>query len=135
MNVTNLESVIFGVDDLESCRRFWTDFGLTESELNGAPCFTCQDGSGVVLRRIDDPGLPAAVEPGATLREAVFGVRSSADLDAIAAELDKDRPVSVDTEGTVHAVDPLGFPIAFRVSRRKNVAAPPLKVDVSMTEP
>ena len=127
MNVTNLESVIFGVEDVESCRRFWTDFGLTESTRDGVPCFSCRDGSGVVLRSVDDASLPPAIEPGATLRETVFGVRASEDLDAIAAELDKDQPVAVDAHGTVHAIDPLGFPIAFRVSRRENVAAPPLR--------
>ncbi len=31
MNVTNLDSVTFGVTDLDACKRFWTDFGLAES--------------------------------------------------------------------------------------------------------
>ena len=31
MNVTNLDSVTFGIADFAACRRFWTDFGLTES--------------------------------------------------------------------------------------------------------
>jgi catechol 2,3-dioxygenase-like lactoylglutathione lyase family enzyme len=126
MNVTNLESVIFGVDDFDTCRRFWTDFGLEESVRDGAVCFDCRDGSGVVLRDIDDPNLPPPVEPGPTLREALFGVRSPADLEAIAAELKRDRAVRIDDDGTVHAIDPLGFPIAFRVSRRRNVAGPTL---------
>ena len=33
----------------------------------------------------------------------------------------------VDADGTVHAADPLGFGIAFRVAQRKPVAAPELK--------
>lgn len=124
MNVTNLDSLVFGIEDFDSCRRFWRDFGLTESVDEGSVSFSAQDGSGVVLRRMDDAQLPAAVEPGATLRETIFGVRAQSDLDAIAAELDRDRPVTVDRDGTVHAIDPLGFAIAFRVSRRKSVAAP-----------
>ena len=127
MWVTNLETVTFGAGDIESCRRFWTDFGLAESREHGAVHFRAQNGTGVVLRAPDDPALPAAMEPGATLRETTFGVRSEAALRAIAAELGKDREVRADADGTIHAVDPLGFAIAFRVARRTPVAAAPLK--------
>ena len=127
MNVTNLDSATFGVNDLETCRRFWKDFGLVESSAEGATVFTCQNGSTVVLRRADDPKLPDPIEPGATQREATFGVASQKDLDAIAAELERDRPVRVDADGTLHARDPLGFAIAFRIARRKPIVAPELK--------
>ena len=128
MNVTNLDSVVFGINDFAACRRFWTDFGLTESSTaDGATVFSCQNGSTVVLRGADDPNLPQPIEPGATQREAVFGVQSAADLTAIANELERDRPIRVDADGAVHATDPLGFGIAFRVARRKPVAAPELK--------
>ncbi len=131
MNITNLDSVTFGITDFDACRRFWTDFGLTESTAeDGATVFSCQNGSSVVLRSVDDPKLPPPNEPGATQREAVFGVKSAADLDAIAAELERDRPVRVDTDGTVHARDPLGFGIAFRVAQRKLITAPELKFNI-----
>ena len=52
MNVTNLDSATFGVTDLATCRRFWTDFGLVESSVDGATIFTCQNGATVVLRDI-----------------------------------------------------------------------------------
>jgi catechol 2,3-dioxygenase-like lactoylglutathione lyase family enzyme len=122
-----LDSATFGVTDLAACRRFWTDFGLVEGSADGATIFSCRNGSTVVLLRADDPALPDPIEPGATQREATFGVKSSADLDAIVNELDRDRPVRVDADGTVHARDPLGFAIAFRVARRKPVVAPELK--------
>ena len=127
MAITNLESVTFGVTDLPVCRRFWSDFGLLESGDDDAISFACQDGSSVELRKSDDPRLPPALEPGATLREATFGVRAAADLRAIAAELGKDRDVVEDADGTLHAIDPLGFPIAFRMARRRAVAAPELR--------
>ena len=130
MNVTNLDSATFGVTDLATCRRFWTDFGLVESHVDGATIFTCQNGSTVVLRSADDPQLPDPIEPGATQREATFGVKSQADLDAIAAELERDQPVKIDDDGTVHARDPLGFAIAFRIARRKPVLAPELKFNI-----
>ena len=128
MNVTNLDSVTFGITDFAACRRFWTDFGLKESTADdGAIVFSCKNGSSVVLRDVNDPKLPVPNEPGATQREAVFGVKSAADLTAIASELERDRPVRVDADGTVHARDPLGFGIAFRIAQRKPVLAPELK--------
>ncbi|HWN40132.1 MAG TPA: VOC family protein, partial [Gammaproteobacteria bacterium] len=128
MNVTNLDSVTFGITDVAACRRFWTDFGLTESAGDdGATVFSCKNSSSVVLRDANDPKLPAPVEPGATQREAIFGVKSAADLTAIASELERDRPVQIDADGTVHARDPLGFGIAFRVAQRKPITAPELK--------
>ena len=130
MPVTNLESVIFGVDDLDTCRRFWTDFGLTESAHDGAVVFSCKNGSSVVLHAASDRRLPEPMAPDATLREAVFGVSSAADLDTLAAELARDREVTQDEDGTIHVRDPLGFPIAFRAARRHPVVAPELKFNI-----
>jgi len=127
MNVTNLDSATFGVTDLAACRRFWTDFGLVETTAEGATIFSCQNGATVVLRGAGDAALPDPMEPGATQREVTFGVKSLADLDAIANELERDRPVRVDADGTVHARDPLGFAVAFRVARAKPVVAPELR--------
>jgi catechol 2,3-dioxygenase-like lactoylglutathione lyase family enzyme len=127
MNVTNLEQVTFGVTDVETCRRFWSDFGLSEARQPAGSVFSCRDGSAVVVRRSDDPDLPPSIETGSTLRETTFGVRGVRDLEGIGAELAKDRDVTEDADGTLHAIDPLGFPIAFRVSRRMPAPAPELK--------
>ena len=136
MNVTNLDSVVFGINDLAACRRFWTDFGLIESTAaDGATVFACKNGSTVVLRSADDPELPQPIEPGATQREAIFGVKSAADLTAIVNELERDRPVRVDADGSVHAVDPLGFGIAFRVAQRKPITAPGAKDSIRRAGP
>jgi len=58
------------------------------------------------------------------VREATFGVEAQQDLDAIAAELERDTEFEIDAEGTLHTRDPLGIPIAFRVSRCRAVTAP-----------
>ena len=88
MNVTNLDSVTFGITDFAACRRFWTDFGLTESAADdGATVFSCKNGSSVVLRDANDPKLPAPVEPGATQREAVFGGEQAVELGTVDGEI------------------------------------------------
>ena len=95
MEITNLEKVTFGVDDLAESERFWTDFGLDREPDGGPDCvrFLAKDGSGVELRASDDTALPPAVEPGPTIREATFGVKSQSALDALAGELTRDRDV------------------------------------------
>ncbi len=117
MNIVGLEGVVFGVEDLERCIAFWDDFGLAKQQADGASVhFSTIDGGSIVVRKIDDPSLPPAAEQGSTAREVVWGVDSPQTLDAIANEIGKDQAITRDDEGGVHAIDPSGFAIAFRVS-------------------
>jgi catechol 2,3-dioxygenase-like lactoylglutathione lyase family enzyme len=125
VNVVSLDSVTYGVEDLASARRFWGDFGLSLKEDSSSRLlFEAQDGSTVQVRLSEDSVLPPPVEKGPGVRESVFGVRSEEDLAAIEAELSKDRALWKDTDGTLHALDPLGLAIAFRVSRCRPVTVP-----------
>jgi catechol 2,3-dioxygenase-like lactoylglutathione lyase family enzyme len=125
MNVTTLDAVTYGVADLAVAKRFWTDFGLElVAENERRLLFQAMDLSNVEVKLASDPSLPPAIEEGPGVRESTFGVRAQEDLDAIAAELARDRKVEVDAEGTLHTLDPLGIPVAFRVSRCKAVTAP-----------
>jgi len=80
--------------------------------------------SAIIIRRPEDPELPAAKGPAPSLRETIYGVASSTDLDAIEDELSRDRVVRRDANGTLHTVDDLGFAIAFQVSWRRRFDAP-----------
>ena len=125
MNVTTLDAVTYGVPDLATAKRFWTDFGLAlVAEDAGRLLFSSLDQSTVEVKIASDPSLPPAIEDGPGVREATFGVKAQADLDAIASELSKDREIEIDADGTVHTRDPLGIGIAFRVSRCIDVTAP-----------
>lgn len=125
MKVTTVDSVTYGVPDLSEAKRFWSDFGLSlDEDGERRLLFSAMDASTVEIRLADDPALPPAFETGPGVRETTFGVETETDLDAIAAELAKDRHVEVDEEGTLHTRDPLGMPIAFRVSRCRAVSAP-----------
>lgn len=119
MNITGPESLVMGVDDLAESRRFLNLYGLRELDhgARGAS-FEALDGSGVELRLLDDPSLPAANVKGPTLRAAVWGVKSAADLDAIADELSRDRQVSW-SDGVLQSTDDDGNALFFRVSQRR----------------
>ena len=64
MNITNLDSATFGVTDLDSCRRFWTDFGLlTVSRPDQELVMRCAGRSPAVLvARIDNGETSAEVQ-------------------------------------------------------------------------
>jgi catechol 2,3-dioxygenase-like lactoylglutathione lyase family enzyme len=123
--ILGIESVTYGVDDLEQSTKFFGDFGLERLDANqhGAS-FATPERTAIEVRRNDDPTLPEAMEPGSTVREIVWGVEDEAALDAIAADLERDRPVTR-TNGTIHSVDATGYGIAFRVSEAQPVQLAP----------
>ena len=118
---------------MDAGTKFWTDFGLAPVDTgNGHAAFAAQNGAVVELRPADDPelALPVGDDVNATVREAMFGVRSSEDLQALAANLSEDRDVREDEDGAIHTVDPLGYGLAFRVTQTTPVQAPELEVNV-----
>lgn len=115
MNITGLEALVFGVDDLAACRRYLLDYGLAQVDGDR---FEALDGTAVVLRARDDASLPPSMGTASMLRETVYGVADEAVLDAIEAELRRDRAVA--RSGTaLRSVDDMGFALAFQVTRRR----------------
>lgn len=118
MGVTGIQTLTFGVEDMDVAERFWTDFGLAKVDGgDGERVFEAANKSTVVVRPIDDPALPPAVIPGSTVRETTWAVESAADLDALADALAADREVTRDADGTVHSTDTVGYGIGFGLSR------------------
>jgi catechol 2,3-dioxygenase-like lactoylglutathione lyase family enzyme len=124
MTIVRVEAVTFGVEDIESCVRFFNDagFGLVEGGTSGATMRTPENQS-IHIRRIEDDALPPAVEQGSTLREVTWGVNCTEALDAIGSELSKDHPVRAGANATLRATDANGFGIAFQVSKPERVEA------------
>lgn len=121
MNIIGPDSLVFGVDDVDACTRYFTDYGLTPA---GDGRFEALDGTSVVIRPRDDASLPAALETGSMLRKTIYGVADKATLTAIAAELGKDRDVKTLADGSLETVDDLGFALGFQVTVRKALDLP-----------
>ncbi|BEV14031.1 VOC family protein [Herbaspirillum sp. DW155] len=118
MNIIGPDALVFGVDDLPACRQYLIDYGLKDA---GNDRFEALDGTAIVLRAKDDAALPPAMGTASLLRETVYGVADVATLDAIEAELRRDREVTR-RDGVVRSVDDMGFALAFQLTVRRDLA-------------
>lgn len=126
MNIIGPDELVFGVEDLDACMRYLTDYGLSPVGVDArGGRFEALDGTAVVLRRANDRDLRVAPTPACMLRETVYGVGDTATLEAIAAEVRKDREVKRGPDGSVSCVDNMGFALTFRPSIRRAFKAPP----------
>lgn len=130
MAILGIESVVFGVDDLELCTRFWDDFGLvTVARTPDESVFEVASGSKVVVRRRDDQRLPPAYFDYPGIRETVWGVDTPQALEALVAGLARDREVRRDADGTAHFEANDGMPLALRVWHKRPVVSVPDRVN------
>jgi catechol 2,3-dioxygenase-like lactoylglutathione lyase family enzyme len=129
MAILGIESVIFGVEDLELCTRFWDDFGLVPvARTADESVFEVASGSKVVVRRKDDRRLPRAYFEGPGVRETVWGVDTRVSLETLVTGLARDREVRRDTDGTAHFAADDGMPLALRVWQKRAVVSVPHRV-------
>ena len=134
--IAGIEEILFGVEDMDEARRFLSLYGLEEIENSAAQSvWESLDGSRLILRLNGDASLPDAIIDGPTGRRYVWGVKDQAALDAIAAELSRDREVRSTNDGLLTAVDDDGHPIAFRITQRRPYDAAPAGTNVTGREP
>ena len=134
MTIMRVESLVYGVEDLDAGIRYFEDWGLSCATrgAHGAD-FTLPSGQTILVRPAQDAALPAAPDSGSTLREAIWGVSDAAALKRIGAELGRDREVKADAAGGLHARDEAGFAIGFR--RAAPAPKPPSSAKPRMNRP
>lgn len=126
MAITGIASFIYGVDDISESTRFFEDFGLVKS--GGDETYTkflLEEGSTVIVKHISDPSLPETVLRGTGVREAIWGVDSEENLEALVRGLEIDREVTRDADGTVHFHTDCGLAMGLRVFTRNKVVTSP----------
>ncbi|SLN63575.1 VOC family protein [Oceanibacterium hippocampi] len=122
MSILGIDRITYGAADLATCRAFFADWGLTLMAEDAAGLdFEAANGCEIQVRLPDDPALPPAFEEGPTLREVVWGVSGTADLQRYRPTLAARPGFREDPDGTLHAIDPNGCGVALRVSRKRDV--------------
>lgn len=126
MAITGIQSLIYGVEDIATSARFFDDFGLPSVGGDDAVHrFALPEGSQVEIRHRDDPALPASSLVGDGVREVIWGVDTAAALGALAADLARDRDVTIDEDGTAHFLTDFGLAMGLRLFERKAVVCAP----------
>lgn len=122
MNIIGPDYLVFGVDDVEACCQYMTDYGLKAIHVTDkGGRFEALDGTGVVIRHRSDPSLPTAMETSTMLRETVYGVADEKTLQDIEQELSKDRAVTRSADGVLRCVDDMGFALGFQLTQRRPI--------------
>jgi len=125
MNILGPDALVFGVDDVAACAQYLSDYGLTPVGVSAAGGrFEALDGTAVVIAHAGDPALPPPLGTASTLRKTVYGVADTATLDAIAAELGRDREVKHLAGGALEVTDDMGFAIGFQLTVRRAISRP-----------
>jgi len=120
MNIIGPDALVFGVDDVPGCIQYLTDYGLNPANVSAAGGrFEALDGSNIVIRNKDDSSLPPAMGTASMLRKTIYGVADASVLEEVGRELNRDRDVRRLADGSIEAVDDMGFALGFQVSVRK----------------
>ncbi len=136
MNITGLDCLVFGVDDVDACNQYLIDYGLIPNSVSAdGGTFEAMDGTSIVIRHKDDPSLPPALPTGSMLRKTIHGVADQGTLTAIAEELGKDREVKRLDDGSLETEDDMGFVLGFQLSVRKEINVPAEKINAPGDEP
>jgi catechol 2,3-dioxygenase-like lactoylglutathione lyase family enzyme len=126
MAILGIESLIYGVEDVEKSCRFFNDFGLRRAvSAAGVGRFDLPEGSRVFIRRRDDPALPKSSLVGDGVREVIWGVDTEAAVEALAAGLSTDREVNRDEDGTARFLTDFGLAMGIRLWVKKPVLSAP----------
>ena len=136
MNIIGPDALVFGVDDVGACAQYLTDYGLEPigvSTTGGR--FEALDGTAIVIARQDDSALPPSLGTASMLRKTVYGLADQATLDAIATELRKDREVRKLPDGSIEAVDDMGFALGFQVTVRRALNLPAETINAAGAAP
>ena len=126
MAILGVAEIVFGVDDLELCTRFWKDFGLVPVSSDATQSvFEVASGSKVTVRRRDDARLPPQYFEWPGIRETIWGVDTADNLEALVSNLSTDRVVTRDADGTARFYADDGQPLGLRVWNKREVLSQP----------
>lgn len=127
MAITGIESLIYGVDNVDAATRFFKDFGLHLVEhTKEMGRFVLPEGSTVLIRAGDDPALPRSAIVGNGVREVIWGVDTPESLDALTGRLKESGvALQVDESGTVRFHSPCGLAWGLRLYGKKQVVTAP----------
>lgn len=124
--INGVESVIYGVEDLDLCIRYFVDFGLPLIEQNDREAlFELAEGSSVIIRRLDDARVEGQKLEGFGVQQVIWGVPDQKTLDRLVARLRAVTDVTVDVDGTARFFDHDGVASGLRIYNKRSIWGAP----------
>jgi catechol 2,3-dioxygenase-like lactoylglutathione lyase family enzyme len=126
MAIIGIDTLLYGVNDVAECTRYFLDFGLPLLEKSEQHAhFRLDEGSNIIIRHISDPTLPKSKLVGTGVVETVWGVDRQDSLDRLTKELARDREVRFDADGTARCLTDDGLAIGLRLYQKSPVYSAP----------
>lgn len=126
MPINGVETIIYGVEDVENATRFLVDFGLRVVEQSSEESrFELAEGSSVIVRPLDRAKVAGTSLTGYGVHETIWGVTDGKSLEMLVAGLAVDREVRRDADGTAHFLADDGLAIGLRVFNKRHVNGAP----------
>jgi catechol 2,3-dioxygenase-like lactoylglutathione lyase family enzyme len=126
MAIIGIETILYGVDDVAECTRYFEDFGLPLLERSDTHAhFRLDEGSNVLIRHINDPEIPKSALIGTGVCEVIWGIDRQDSMDRLVKSLSRDREIRFDADGTAHCMTDDGLAIGFRLYRKNPVHSAP----------
>ena len=124
--INGIETIIYGVEDVALCTRYFIDFGLPlASSTPQESSFELAEGSQVIIRPLEEARTEGQSLVGYGVQKVIYGVSSQRHLEALVAKVAVDRDVRRDPDGTAHFLDDDGIPLGLRVFARQLVTGAP----------
>jgi catechol 2,3-dioxygenase-like lactoylglutathione lyase family enzyme len=122
--IEGIQAITFSTDLWDEAARFYEDWGLAKVAVtDDLQYWQTMNGAQVNVVRPNAPQYPAPIEAGPTLREVVWAVHSSTDLNGLAEKLASAANFNDQrSRGFISAQDPMGLQIKFVVNQKKPLA-------------
>lgn len=124
--INGIETIVYGVADVELATRYFVDFGLplVESDARSAR-FELAEGSTVLVRRHDEAAVEGQKLVGHGVQQVIWGVPCTRQFDRLVGRLQAATDVKMDTDGTARFLDCDGIPSAIRIYPKTIVLGAP----------
>lgn len=124
--INGVETVIYGVEDLDLCIRYFVDFGLPLSERSDSEAlFELEEGSSVIIRRLDDARVEGQRLVGFGVQQVIWGVPDQKTLDRLVAKLRRTTEVTIAPDGTARFFDGDGIAGGLRIFAKRTIWGAP----------
>jgi len=132
MAIVGIDTALFGVPDMAQTARFFEDMGLPVFRRSADEVhFRLEEGSNLIVRHADHPSVPRSVLCPGGMQEIILGVDTQQSLDALVADLGRDRDVKPGADGAHRFLSDCGIPLGLRVFNRRKVQFAPDPVNAA----